>query len=71
MYVVNEPTDQEDGSPENGGPNHEFLNKMSDDTENVIGDDTLNDTVGVPMEASTPAKAKKKRQRIFIPSVYR
>ncbi|XP_033743719.1 proton channel OtopLc-like isoform X1 [Pecten maximus] len=68
VYIVNEPA-EDPPSAENGGPDHVYLNKMSEEGENGMGEEMMNDTVGLPVEASTPTP--KKSKRIRLPSVYR
>lgn len=70
VYIVNEPAD-DPPSTENGGPDHVYLNKMSEEGDNGLGAEMMNDTVGLPVEASTPTPKKSRRKRIKLPSVYR
>jgi len=70
VYIVNEPQ-QDPPSTENGGPDrHVYLNKMTEEGDNGMGEEMMNDSVGLPLEASTPAPKKVKR-RLLLPSVYR
>lgn len=73
VYIVNEPKDLD--TTENGGPDHVYLNKMSEEGENGVATEmaTEPEMIGVPVEVPPPAEPlpEQKRQKKTISTVYR
>ena len=69
VYVINEP-DPENGTTENGGPDHVILNKMEEEGPEPKPEElTLGNTDTLPVETSTPIKPKRQKEK--LPSVYK